>query len=78
MSALAKKSMTHDDDEEDDDTMDPLATSKTVTNGQGSSNGFSNDLDHERTITNGALFTEEELAQALTASTLKASRKVQH
>ena len=57
------------------DTMESLSTQKTVTATSGFLGGHSDELDQQRTITNGALFTEEELANALTASTLKPSRR---
>lgn len=59
------------------DDMAGLSTHKTATNGNGNGylNGFTEELDNQRTVTQGRLFTEEELANALTASTLRPSRR---
>lgn len=46
-----------------------LHTQQTVTNGDPYG------LDPQKTITNGRLFTEEELANAMSQSTLKTSRR---
>ena len=46
-----------------------LHTQHTVTNGDPYG------LDPQKTITNGRLFTEEELSNAMSQSTLKASRR---
>ena len=46
-----------------------LEFSKTVTNGDGYG------LDTQRTVTTGRLFSEDELAKAMTQNTLKPSRQ---
>ena len=55
--------------------MEGLATQKTATNGNGFLSGFADELENQKTATDGGLFTEEELAQALTASTLRPRRR---
>ncbi|KAL9127512.1 MAG: hypothetical protein Q9217_003622 [Psora testacea] len=60
--------------ERDGPGMQKSVTSRDIDGGQGGHSGLQS-LDTQRTITNGQLFTADELANAMSQSTLKPSRR---
>lgn len=59
----------------DEVEVNSLKMSRTVTNMNGYTNEGMEGLEEQQTITNGRLFTEDELANAMTQSTLKPSKR---